>query len=89
MSRRVPAPALAVIVAARLWLVPQYRAGGRAVARAEARLRQAIDLPRGVLVGWPAAVCDLVIRAQLAVDGDGRALCAGAIDAAEMARWPR
>lgn len=90
MTRRVPPEFTELLAAALLWHLPDYRQGRICVSRAqaEARLRAAIDLPRGMLASWPAEAVDLVIRAQLTLDGKPGGLTDEAIKAACDALWP-
>jgi hypothetical protein len=78
-----------VLCAALLVFLPAHRDHSLSAAQARARLLKAIDLPRGAMIGWPAACVDLVVRSQLTLEGQAGGIDKGSIEAATDAPWPR
>jgi hypothetical protein len=78
-----------VLCAALLVFLPAHRDHSLSAAQARARLLKAIDLPRGAMIGWPAACVDLVVRSQLTLNGEPGGIDKASIEAATDAPWPR
>lgn len=87
--RRIDPAFQEVLAAALLVWLPAHRDHSLSVAQARARLLKAIDLPRGAMVGWPAACVDLVVRSQLTLEGQPGGIDKASIEAATDAQWPR
>lgn len=88
MSRRIDPQFQELLCASLLVFLPSHRNFGLSQAKAVQRLTKAIDLPRGTLKGWPVECADLVIRAQLTIDGQPGGIDKASIQAATDAKWP-
>lgn len=88
MSRRIAPEFQEVLAASLLVFLPHHRDHSLSQRQARRRLEKAIDLPRGMMEAWPAACCNLVIKAQLTIDDMPGGIDKAAIEAATDAKWP-
>lgn len=87
MSRRVDPAARELWTAALLFFLPCHKQGRLSFAQARDRLTKAVDIERGGIVHWPAEVADLLVRAQLSLDGQPGGITRDSINAAIDAKW--